>query len=123
MCLPRLPRTRLRLASDLTVCLALPCTYFLCLLVYPGTCSFFVSQEERYNRQVVLADGRTVSYSVAGNPDGLPVFLFLVSTAANRDHRGCGSLHIKFCVFWKFWFCLHHLYEYYTKYMFLFLFF
>ncbi|CAM9969975.1 unnamed protein product, partial [Laminaria digitata] len=34
-------------------------------------------EEERYNRQVVLANGRTVSYSVAGNPDGLPVFLFL----------------------------------------------
>lgn len=35
-------------------------------------------QEERYNREFVLADGRTVSYSVAGVPDGLPVFLFLV---------------------------------------------
>lgn len=41
----------------------------------------FVPQEERYNRQVVLADGRTVSYSVAGNTDGLPVFLFLVRGA------------------------------------------
>ena len=35
-------------------------------------------QEERYNRRLVLADGRTVSYAVAGSPDGLPVFLFLV---------------------------------------------
>ena len=35
-------------------------------------------QDERYNHRFVLAGGRSVSYSVAGNPDGLPVFLFLV---------------------------------------------
>lgn len=35
-------------------------------------------QEERYNRDFVLEDGRNVSYSDAGVPDGLPVFLFLV---------------------------------------------
>ncbi|CAM9920621.1 unnamed protein product [Scytosiphon promiscuus] len=34
-------------------------------------------EEERYNRKFVLADGKRVSYSVGGDPDGLPVFLFL----------------------------------------------
>lgn len=38
----------------------------------------FCYQEERFNRKFLLADGRTVSYSIAGVPDGLPVFLFLV---------------------------------------------
>ena len=64
------------LASDLAMWLALH-LFRACWYI----CSFFVSQEERYNREVVLADGRTVSYSVAGNPDGLPVFLFLVRGA------------------------------------------
>eukprot|EP00903_Cladosiphon_okamuranus_P006254 g6137.t1 len=38
---------------------------------------FSLLEEERFNRKFVLANGRTVSYSIAGNPDGLPVFLFL----------------------------------------------
>ncbi|CAM9953295.1 unnamed protein product, partial [Ectocarpus sp. 6 AP-2014] len=38
---------------------------------------FSLIEEERYNRSFVRADGKTVSYSVAGVPDGLPVFLFL----------------------------------------------
>ncbi|CAM9725525.1 unnamed protein product, partial [Ectocarpus sp. 12 AP-2014] len=38
---------------------------------------FSLIEEERYNRSFVRADGKAVSYSVAGVPDGLPVFLFL----------------------------------------------
>lgn len=55
-------------------------------------------QEERFNRKFVLADGRSVSYAIAGAPDGLPVFLFLVCLClcvgereGEREPRGDGS--------------------------------
>ena len=45
----------------------------------------FTTQNERYSRRFVLEDGRNMSYSVVGNPDGQPVFFFLVRRVAVTD--------------------------------------
>ena len=47
----------------------------------------FTQNERYYSRRFVLEDGRNVSYSVVGNPDGQPVFVFLVRRVPVTDRQ------------------------------------